>query len=269
MTRFVTRLDAIGDRFDNLLAMTVDDVRAWVAAGRPPMTNKQHNALARTLAYGKGEDPAKAVQLAKTIRSAYMLARPPASPASPVTLQKAAWPPSPSRTPDGPASSRPTPSGRTAGNPPKGSKKISKAARKALKRAKRVARSLAAGEPLSPADVPLLMAQAQPELRDLYLASITRPDVRTLDADPEEAAIMLDAPAELRALWLAQSVAPEPEPDRSGPLGMDRSRLELHERAKQLAQTRCDANPRLDPADAYSSAAVELADRDSGAIWLS
>ena len=42
---------------------------------------------------------------------------------------------------------------------------------------------------------------------------------------------------------------------------MDADRYQLHQEAKQLAQTRCDANPRLDPGETYALAAIELADR--------
>jgi hypothetical protein len=125
----------IGDPYDNKLVMTRDDVQAWVAAGRPPMSTKQMSAFARTWAYNNDEDPAETVALAKSIRNAITLSQPPASP------------PSPSRVPSNPTSSRPTKSGRTAGNGPKG-----KAARTAWKRAKRVAGSLAAGEPISSGD---------------------------------------------------------------------------------------------------------------------
>jgi hypothetical protein len=89
----------------------------------------------------------------------------------------------------------------------------------------------------------------------------------------EEIRIMADAEPELRATWLAQMghtvEAAQPPDAGAAPLGMDDDRYRLHTAAKQLADARCLANPRLDPGEAYALAAVELEDRKNGAIWLS
>lgn len=82
-----------------------------------------------------------------------------------------------------------------------------------------------------------------------------------------------DVDESLRSIWLQQVIADKratlaaeqakPKKRSGAPLGMDDQRYQLHRDAKQLAQTRCDANPRLDAAEAYSSAVIELADRQN------
>ena len=68
--KFVTIAGPDSGEFSGKPVMLNTDVRAWVAAGRPPLTNKQLGALCRTLAYCAGRDPEEVVQLGKTIRSA-------------------------------------------------------------------------------------------------------------------------------------------------------------------------------------------------------
>jgi hypothetical protein len=84
-----------------------------------------------------------------------------------------------------------------------------------------------------------------------------------LGEDAGRAAVMLadDVDPELRALWIDQLANPEPASVGSAPLGMDPDRYRLHTEAKQLAQRRCDANPRLDASEAYALAAIEIEDR--------
>jgi hypothetical protein len=243
MTRFVTIAGPDSGEFSGKPVMLNSDVRAWVAAGRPPLNGRQLGALCRTLAYGTGQDPEEVVQLAKATRVAFLLSQPPASP------------PSPSRTPGADASARPTKSGRTAGNPPKGKK-----ARKAWKRAKRVASSLAAGGPISTGDVPFMMAGADPELIALWREQMTPEQSRAAGVDPDEATIMLHAEPQLRALWLAQAAPSEPQ-RRVGPLGMDQERYQLHTEAKQLAEQKLARDPRLDEGEAYILAVTEIEDR--------
>lgn len=166
---------------------------------------------------------------------------------------KKASPPSPSRIPNGPASSRPSPSGRTAGNPP-----ATKLARQAL----------AAGA--DPDEVAVMCAKgADPDLRALWLASIAPDDdARTLADDDvsERAAIMAEPGADpaLRRMFLAQVAGTEPETASTAPVALDGDyavdpeRLALHKQAEQLA-----ADEKL----SYADAAVRILDRQSGAIF--
>jgi hypothetical protein len=244
----------VGDSLDNKRAMRADDIDAWIAAGLPALNRRQLSAFARTLAWAEGSDPAEIVALAKTISDSFQLA---------------ASPPSPSRVPSNPTSSRPTKSGRTAGNGPKGKlTRLNKKARKFQKRQAKVTMALAAGEPISPADIPLMMATADPELRALWLGQAPRSDVPGAE-NAERATIMLDADDELRTMWLEQATAAQPAGAPvaiNADYAIDAERLALHQQAKTLAQTRCDANPRLDPGETYALAAIEIADRGSSVI---
>jgi hypothetical protein len=66
----------------------------------------------------------------------------------------------------------------------------------------------------------------------LYLAQLA-PTTDTHERDAR-AAVMLDAGPELRALYLAQEVNPQPWPPRSSaPLGMNDDRFALHRRAQE------------------------------------
>jgi hypothetical protein len=78
-----------------------------------------------------------------------------------------------------------------------------------------------------------------------------------------------DVDPALRTLWAEQlksAAAGTGDRSNDAPLGMDDDRYQLHTEAKQLARARCDANPRLDPAEEYADAAVRLLDRDDGAV---
>ena len=118
-----------------------------------------------------------------------------------------------------------------------------------------------------------LMAGADAELQALWLQQIgvDAQYARASDADEvrDRTAIMLndDADPDLRQLFVQQLA--NREPASATPLAMDPDRYQLHTEAKQLAQTRCDASPRLDGGEAYALAAIEIEDRRSGAIWLS
>jgi hypothetical protein len=98
-------------------------------------------------------------------------------------------------------------------------------------------------------------------------------------ADPGEVKIMADCTNPLLwAPWLRQIERDRQNgvmalaADRAGfttdpaPLGMDEERLKVHREAKLLAADRCRRDPRLDPAQAYCLAAIEIADRDSGSV---
>jgi hypothetical protein len=236
-----------------------DDWLQWDAAGHPPLGDKQLARAARSVAHGGGTDPKEAVALAMQIRGAITLSQPPANP------------PSPARVPSNPTSSRPTKSGRTAGNPPKTAKRLAKHLRRAMKQSRK--QLLARGA--DPEETKLMMAaDADPDMQRLWLAGHGLAPAPGSDAmmlaagiDQDEVRIMAEpgTDPELRTLWLAQ--AGSRRSTGSAPLGMDDDRYQLHTEAKQLAQTRCDANPRLDAAETYALAAIELADRgDPGVI---
>ena len=154
------------------------------------------------------------------------------------------------------------------GRPMKKSK--SKTVKLSQKRLRKLA--IAAGED---PDRARLMARpgGDPEMQLLWLQSILPGDSAavTLGAEIEgRARIMMakDADPDLGRMFLAQvaELAEPPAPASSAPLGMDDDRYQLHQDAKQLARTRCDADPRLDAAETYAAAAIELADRDNPTI---
>jgi hypothetical protein len=253
MTRFVTIAGPDSGEFSGKPVMLTSDVGAWVAEGTPPLNTKQLGALCRSLAWNTGHDPEEVVQLGKATRAAFLLAQPAAVPASP------------SHIPNGPASSRPTKAGRTAGIPKGNAKTVSQARKAARKQLKLIRRHLLArGTDRDEVKI-MLSGDADQELVSLWISGLAPADSPAVTLDAAEATIMLDAQPELRALWLAQSARPEPEP-ATGPLGMDDERYQLHTQAKQLAQTRCDANPRLDAAETYALAAIELEDRKTPGV---
>lgn len=241
--RFCTKMPAEGDAYDNKLVMVNDDLRAWVAAGRPALHPKQARALCRTAAYVCGRDPAEVITLAETIGDAFVLSQPAASP------------PSPSRVPSNPTSSRPTKSGRTAGNPPKG--------KKGKKLAKRLRRQIAGGAELAAADIPVLMADADPALQRMYLGLEPLEDKPVmLSSDLSgQAKIMANADSELRSIWLEQLTAGQPAGAPvalDGDYAIDPERLALHKQATQLA---------ADEGLEYGAAAVRILDRQAGGVF--
>lgn len=141
--------------------------------------------------------------------------------------------------------------------------------KKLAKEAERVMMALAAGEPISASDVPVMMAHGDPALLELYLDQQTQQDARTLtiDAGDElaERAKLMAQPGtdpELRRMFLDQLVSPRPSPSSgSAPLGMDDDRYQLHQEAKQLAQQKAARDPRLDDGEAYILAVTEIEDR--------
>jgi hypothetical protein len=253
MTRFVTIAGPDSGEFSGKPVMLGSDVREWVAAGRPPLSGRQLGALCRTLAYNTGQGPEAVVQLGKATRAAFLLSQPPATPASP------------SHIPNGPASSRPTKSGRTAGNGPRAKTKMqtaSKLRKRARRQLKQIRRHLLA-RGADPAEVKVMCQPGtDPELTKLWLGQMAPVPSRTASVHPDEAAIMLGAAPELRAIWLAQSAAPGAAPALARrPLGMDAERYQLHQDAKQLAADRMRVDPRLTEAAAYSSAVIMLAEQ--------
>jgi hypothetical protein len=257
--KFVTRLPADGhqDGLDGKRAMTAADINRWIAAGLPALKPKQLVALGRSLSYGEGRDPEEGALVARAVLAArdreagvFALSQPQARPASP------------SRVPSNPTSSRPTKSGRTAGNPPK----ASKLRRKARRQLKAIRKQLLA-RGVDPAECKIMLAAgADRELQRLWLAQMAPAQSRAAGVDPDEATIMLGADPELRTLWLAQMADREPAPTTTAPLGMDDDRYRLHQEAKQLAADKMKADPRLDEAVAYSSAVVMLADRQNPGV---
>ena len=209
--KFTTRMAPIGDALDGKRVMTQDDSEAWIAAGLPPLKPKQLRAFGRALYYNAGEDPEDGATMATVLLA-----------------QPSAIPPSPSHIPNGASSSRPTKSGRTAGNPPKAkiqtASKIRKRAKKQLK--------------------------------------LIRRHLLDRGADPGEVKIMMDADVELVQMWAGQVLHSEPASSHS-PLGMDDSRYQLHRDAKAQAARWLAADPNLDPGAAYSRAALELDEPDA------
>ena len=164
--------------------------------------------------------------------------------------RRAASPPSPSRTPGNPTSSR-----------PRRAPVVDKAVRK-------MALALAGGEPIAPGDIPVMMAGADPELRQLYLDQSAPADLPVMTLDGERAVLMAqpDTDPELRRLFLDQQLAtPEPAPS-TAPLGMDDDRFQMHREAKLEAARMLARDPHLDPGEAYSRAVIAIDERDLSPI---
>jgi hypothetical protein len=194
-----------------------------------------------------------------------------ANPAS--STQPAASPPSPARIRNGAGSSRPTRAGRTYGNPP--ASQLASGERTVMLGADPELQSIymqqvSSGE--------RMLADDEPTVPSRRVAKKAAKKLVAAGVDPDEVAVMLSdgTDPELLQLWMSGLISQrraeiaeqgQREDDQrrmkarppSAPLGMDDDRYTLHVQARQLAQTRCDANQRLDPGKTYCLAAIEIA----------
>ena len=192
-----------------------------------------------------------------------------------VTLQKPASPPSPSRTPNGPASSRPTPSGRTAGNPPASAKASKKAKKLAKRQAKQATMSLSSLDDEKFAQL-LLDANAgasaatqlaEDRFANAYAKALSEGRVAPSQEDTLRELHKMNPELALKTLASFVPIVPV-TPSGSGegpvteaPMGMDLDRYQLHTEAKALAAEMVRKDPSVDEGEAYALAAIQIEER--------